>query len=170
MRNPVLQAVVWLVCAVALLLVGLFLVVYAVWTAGHALGVMGDIDSAQSQLALVTYYRVVVFKGLLPQLLLSLAIWPLACRLLPFATQGRKGLTAALAIVAGLAFAVVVPTLLTSEFAGLPALRMRGIRDIAFSFALMTFVVTFAALLPRLLIPALRPAGQELDPRCAEAE
>jgi hypothetical protein len=83
MRNPVLQAVVWLVCAVALLLVGLFVVVYAVWTAGHALGVM---------------------------------------------------------------------------------------RDIAFNFALMTFVVTLAALLPRLLIPALRPAGQELDPRCAEAE
>ncbi|MBW2271643.1 MAG: hypothetical protein JRG96_00125 [Deltaproteobacteria bacterium] len=171
MRNPVLRTALWLLCAVVLLLGGLLLVLYGFWTGGHALGAMGDASTRQSQLALVTYYRVVALKGLLPQLLLVLALWPVACRLLPFAESSRRGLAGALAIVASLAFALVAPALLTSELAGLPALRMRGPRDAVFSFLLMTAAVTLAALVPRLLIPALRPAAPaRLDGQLLEAE
>ena len=67
-----------------------------------------------------------------------------------------------LALVAGLAYAVVAPLLLTAEYPGWPALQMRGLYHHVGSGVLMTAAVVLAGLVARLVVPGLRSrAGSE---------
>jgi hypothetical protein len=102
-------------------------------------------------MALRIYATLVLLKGLLPQLLLALLLWPVLDRLLSLRDRGRKGVAAGLVACAALAAAVVAPTLLTSSLLGLPPVKFRDAWNFVQTFLEMTIGVSAALLLPRLL-------------------
>jgi hypothetical protein len=84
---------------------------------------------------------VVFFKGLLPQLVLALALWPGLRRLLPWVEQSRPGMAAGLVIAVAAAYAVVGPLLLSADFPGWPGLQRRGFYNHVGTAALTTGAV-----------------------------
>jgi len=142
--------VLWLLASTGLLLLGFALVVAAVYLLMVVLGNVEPSDLRLQQTAAVVYFRVIFLKGLLPQLLLTLALWPALSRILPWAARGRAGLLGGLAIAAALAYAVVAPLLLTTEWPIGPALRMEGPGDQLGTALLMSGAVALAAFIPRL--------------------
>jgi len=158
------RSVLWLLLSTAILLLGLGLLVAAMY--GIVL-VRGGLEEGQlgvQQAAALLYFRVVLLKGLLPQLALTLALWPALSKLLPFARRSRAGLSAGLAIAAALAWAIVAPLVLSTSWPFGPPLRMRGLSDKLGTALLMTAAVATAAALPRLR--ALRPPSQCRVPKC----
>ena len=101
---------------------------------GSGLLLLGTLLFGSSGSSATTYYRVVVLKGLLPQLLITLALHPLLRRFrirkatrahLKAATTPDAGsLLLECIIMAALAYCAVVPFLLTVDLPGWPALRM----------------------------------------------
>ena len=105
------------------------------------------------------YYKVVVIKGLLPQLLLTLAFLPLLRRfrvrkagpahVREAANPGAGSLLLECFIMATLAFSAVAPFFLNLELPGWPALRMIDANQRIGTFLTMTLGVTFLVWWPR---------------------
>lgn len=121
--SPTLRGLLWALASCLLLLLGFGAAVLGVYALGVWLGAPGA-GSAPNVTMLAVYFRVVLFKGLLPQLLLALALWPLLRRGLP--GLARRAPAAGLALAALAAYAVVAPLLLSVELPGWPALQMRS--------------------------------------------
>jgi hypothetical protein len=154
-----LRAALWVSSASLLLAVGFLGLVYAVSVLARARSEPASVRGMQT--ALVIYARVVLVKGLLPQLLLTLALWPALDRLLSLRRRGRLGVVAGVASAAALAALVVAPTLLTAALPGLPAVRFQGPVNFVETVVEMTLAVASACLVPRLLLPGLRSSAPD---------
>ena len=154
MNRPVRVGLLWGLSSALLLTFGFLALMYVVNRLAQA-----QTDPAtvrQTQLALVIYARVVLLKGLLPQLAIALALWPVLDRLFAFQRRGRMGLVAGLTLSALLAALIVAPTLLPLNLDSLPAVKFRSVGNFVASVLEMTAAVATATLLPRLLLPGLR--------------
>ena len=107
----------------------------------------------------VLYFKVVVIKGLLPQLILTLLFLPLLRRFRvrkagraharEAARPGAGSLLLECFIMAALAFSAVVPFFLNLDLPGWPALRMVDAEQRIGTFVAMTLGVTFLVWWPR---------------------
>ena len=143
---------------------GFAVAVTAMYFLGVATGSVDPENTRPAQVLMAIYFRVVFFKGLLPQLVLALALWPALRRFLPGAERSRTAMAVCLAFAGGLAYAVVAPLLLTAEYPGWPALQVRGLYHHVGSAVLMTGAVVLAGLMGRLFVPGLRPSANS-NPR-----
>lgn len=124
--SPMIRTGLRVVVASALLLVGFGAVVALLFrlqleTGGAQVEVHG-----RSLTLAATYFRVVFFKGLLPQLLLALALWPIAERLVPTTSSAPMRRRLGLALASLVAWLVVAP-LLVVDLPGWPAFHMRTV-------------------------------------------
>lgn len=143
-----LIAALRLACAVALLLIGTQALMHAMAALGTALGTFAP--ESDPLPALAVYFRVVILKGLLPQVMLAFALCSIAARLLARSETHRLAWrrSAELAVASLAAFAVVAPLLLTRELHGMPAMVMTSASNVVWSAVLMTTATT-ACLPPR---------------------
>lgn len=153
---PAVRSLLALACAIALLIAGAQGLIHLLAWLGTSLGSFGpDSDPLP---ALGFYYRVVMFKGLLPQLVLAFLLWSVAARV--FGRSGRRvsrwRCTAELSLASLVAFTVVTPLLLTVEIQGLPALVMKTAGNVVWSAVLMTAATTVCLALPLALLPPAR--------------
>jgi hypothetical protein len=131
------------------LLLGASALAIAAW---HAL--RPDVPSARTAGDWTVYYRAVVLKGMLPQLLLALALHPWLRRYrrrkagplqrAEAAQPGPGALWIETFVVASVAYCAVAPALLTIDWPGWPALHMRGGAERLGTYVGMTTVVTTA--------------------------
>jgi hypothetical protein len=148
----------------ALLLVGSAVLVLGLYLATLVMGALQQ--PPRDPLPALTYYQAVVLKGLLPQLLLTLALHPLVRRArVRWATPAtrpeaaapdRSALLLELLIVSALAYCAVAPFLLTVELGAWPALQMTTSGQQVTTFVLMTGSSGLAAWLPLVLPGAPR--------------
>lgn len=117
----------------------------------------------RTQGALILYARVVLAKGLLPQLAIVLALWPLADRWLDLESRGARGVVAGLLGLSAVGAVAVLPILAT-EWPGLPAVKLSGVLQALRTVAEMTAGVAAAALVPKLALPVLRPRRRTRTP------
>jgi hypothetical protein len=119
MQSQVTQRIRSALLALLLLLLGstfLLATLYVILLSGGNLR-----DPAKAQLALGMYFKVVIVKGVLAQLLLAIPIhWMLAQRL----AERRGGPLLAWGVATTLAYMVVSPLLLSRAFENWPALEM----------------------------------------------
>ncbi len=154
--------------AVALLLVGTAVPI-------ATLGVVGALVASNDAAGTSwwTYYRVVVLKGMLPQLLVALPLHPLLRRYrrrhagpAQAAEAARPGTWARLVetfVLASLAYCAVAPTLLVVAWPGWPALRMSGPAEQIGSYLGMTCLVTLAIRLAPWATSAVLRRREETD-------
>jgi len=146
------RALLWLPAAALLLALG-FLVWLAVGAqiAGRSLG---PAETAHMQTAFVLYAKFVLFKGLLPALALTLALFPLIER--AFALRRRGAFAGALGIVAASAIAstAVAGLVLPSNLWGFSVARYTGPLHFAQICAEMTAGVAAALVVARWLMPS----------------
>ena len=119
------------------------------------------------------YYRVVVLKGLLPQLGLTLALVPALRRFRvrratpaharEAAAPGPVSLLLECTIMSSLAYCAVAPFLLTVDLPGWPALRMLEPAQKIGTFLAMTAVVAVLAWWPRWRIRARAASDRKTD-------
>lgn len=148
MTERVRYGVAWTCGAVALLAIG-FLAVIGL---GYAIA-RGHADSVQAlQAALLVYARVVMAKGLLPALLLGLALWPLLDARGFFSRRGPRGVLLGLVLAAALASTAVSAALLPLALPGLPSVVFTGAGNFARTCVEMTIAVALAAAIPRWLL------------------
>jgi hypothetical protein len=152
-RRAVLAGLVWWASASLLLCVGFLAVVYAVSL--QAVAAAEPESVRQVQLGLVIYARVVLLKGLLPQLLLALGLFALLDRAFALGARGSLAVAAGVVVAAAAASLVVAPTLLRLELPALPPVRYRGPWNFLRTCAEMTAAVAVAALIPRLALTRL---------------
>lgn len=124
--RPMIRAGLRILVACGLLLVGFGTAVAILFrlqleTGGAEVEVQG-----RSLTLAATYFRVVFFKGLLPQLLLALALWPIAERLVPTTGSARMRRSLGLVLASLIAWLVVAP-LLVVDLPGWPAFHMRTV-------------------------------------------
>jgi hypothetical protein len=155
--------VLWLSSSSVLLLLGFAAAVVGIYFLGLATESVAREETRAFQIIMVTYFRVVFFKGLLPQLVLALAFWPALRRLFPWAERSRGGMAVGLALAGAVAYAIVAPLLLCAEYPGWPALQMRGFGQNLGSAALMIAAVALAGLVARLVVPGLRRLEPAVD-------
>jgi hypothetical protein len=149
MQRTLLQGV----CSSLLLVGGLALYLVVV----YALKRPADPEAARElRQALEVYGRVVVVRGLLPQLWIALPLGALLERLFPSRARSRGGLAVLLALAAGLAGLLVSATLLRAALPGIPRIVFTGPANFARTWLELSAAVTAAALLPRLAWTALR--------------
>jgi hypothetical protein len=134
-----------------LLTVGFLLFVYAATLLAQTQ--LDEGSAGTMQIGLSIYARVVLLKGLLPQLLLALLLWPLLDRIFSLQRWGKRGLVLGLAASAALALFFVIPGLLMLDFKELPAVKFRSSANLIVSALEMTAAVTVALLLPRRWLP-----------------
>lgn len=119
--NALLRVVLWIGVSSVLLLVGFSLLV----ATQYVLSVLvGRVEPEIGRLIATTYFRVVFFKGLLPQLVLALALWATFEQLRPDAARPASRVALGLGFTALLAYAAVAPLLLTVDLLGSPALQL----------------------------------------------
>ncbi len=147
--KPVLSGILWALSSTALLTLGFLAWVYISFRLATSGADEASIQSTRT--ALGVYARLVLLKGLLPQLLLALLAWPVLDRLFSLRDRGRKSVAAGLLACAALAAAVVIPTLLTSSLLDLPAVKFKDAWNFVQTYLEMTIGVSAALLLPRLL-------------------
>lgn len=158
MGQPLVRGLLWVVSASVLLLVGFVVVLFGMYEVGVLTGQISPERKREVQVLMTLYFRIVGLKGLLPQLLVGLALWPLVARFVPVARRGRSGLALGLAIAASASFAIVVPGLLAVDLPNWPALRMTGVYQLGMSWLLMTAGVVGAAFCGRIWLPDPEPA------------
>jgi hypothetical protein len=158
MHVPSSRNVLVAVFAMALLLVGTAVVLGSLFLLALSLGMLNE--PKEAAVATGMYYRVIIAKGLAPQLLLTLIFHPLLRRWLERSrgTQspvpsGEWVRLALLAVSSALAYCVVAPFLLTVEMPMWPALQMKSLGNHAGSFFGMTGATTLCAWLPEALAP-----------------
>jgi hypothetical protein len=120
------RGLLWVVASCAVLFLGFAALVLGMYLLG-GLTVGAKAQTLADRLMTAIYFRVVFFKGLLPELLLALALWPGVRRLLPGVERGVARRAGGLALAALVAHAVVAPLLLSVDFPGWPALQMPGL-------------------------------------------
>lgn len=157
--RKVLGAAAWTVSAVVLLAVG-----FLAWVnLGATIATRAKPDAAlQVRTAFELYAQLVLFKALLPALLLALVLWLLLDWRGWFSRRGRLGLALGLALAATLASVVVAAALMPVPLLGLPAVKFPGALDFVRTCLEMAAAVSFAAWLPRSVRPrsaALIAAG-----------
>jgi len=104
-------------------------------------------STRETQIALAIYARVVLVKGLLPQLALALLLGAVLGRVPRLAGRGGRALLRA-ALAAGLAALVVAPTLMPLDLPTLPAVKFRGPGNFAATVLEMSAAVALALVLP----------------------
>jgi hypothetical protein len=147
------SGLVWWASASLLLCVGFLALVYAASLAAVARSEPEAVR--QTQLSLVIYARVVLVKGLLPQLLVTLGLFALLDRACALSARGRRGVVAGVVGAAAAASLLVAPTLLPLALPALPSVSYRGPGNFLRTCAEMTAAVALAALVPRLLLARL---------------
>lgn len=149
-----LCALVLLALGGALLMVGL----YALGLSMNAFKAPGE-----AQLILTIYYKVVVVKGLLPQLALALLIWSASKQLRATGNEriGKLRLFLELLGASALAFCVVAPLLLSVEFEQWPALSMPSWGSRIGNLVMMSGAVAVAAWIPQALLSSKAAASSE---------
>lgn len=148
------RGALWFGSAALLLVLGFLAVVYAGALSLELRGGSESVGEAQS--ALVIYARMVLLKGLLPQLLLALLLWSVLDRRFGFRRRGRLGLALGVTLCALLAGAVVAPLLLPLHLPPLARVKFTGPGNVVATVLEMTAAVASALLLPQLVLPALR--------------
>lgn len=159
----------WTLASSALLLAVFGGLVLALFFLGQATGSIDPAAGLENRLMTTTYFRVVFFKGLLPQLLLALVLWPLVGARLAGPVASARRETGALALVAALAYALVMPLLLSAEQPGWPALQMRSVGQHLSTAVLCGVAVVAAAwagrrLVSRVLPPSRAPRAEPCAP------
>lgn len=150
MSAVLLRAAAWLLCAVALLTAGLFYWLHLgalIATAHAAPGAASRVQTAFS-----VYAQVVLAKGLLPALVLTLALGSLFDWRGRLARRGRLGVPLGLAIAATLASIAVAALLLPLALPGLPSVVFTGTGNFVRTCAEMAAAVMLAAWMSRTLI------------------
>jgi hypothetical protein len=138
-RRRLLRGLVQVASAHLLLVVGFFALV---WASGRLA------ESEETLRALTVWARVVLVKGLLPQLWLSLVLWPLLRRLPGLSGAGvREALAIALGVL--LAGVLVASLLMTRPAPGYPAVVFRGPGNFVATVLEMSVAVATAIGLPR---------------------
>lgn len=155
--RALLRGLVWTVASSVLLLAAFGGLVLGLVYLGQVTGSINSDAHLTTRVLTATYFRVVFFKGLLPQLLLALLLWGLLGRWLagraPSTRRELLGLTA----VAALAYAVVAPLLLTTSQPEWPALQMRSFGQHLSTLLLCVAAVVGVALPGRRLALRLLP-------------
>jgi hypothetical protein len=119
----------------------------------------GDPQAAlELRQALEIYGRLVILRGLLPQLWLTLPLAALLERFVPALTRSRARRAGAVAIAAGVAGLLVASTLLRLQLPGAPRVVFSGPLNFAVTWLEMTAGVVAAVLVARAL---LRPSNRE---------
>lgn len=150
------RTLLWAACS-SLLLAGGF-VLYLMFA--FAIERPVDPEAARElRTALSIYGRLVLVRGLLPQLFVALALGSLLERQFPAPARSRTGLAVLFALSALFAGLLVVPTLLPADLPGLPRVVFTGPLNFARTWLEMSAAVTAALLLPRLAWRALRRAA-----------
>lgn len=159
----------WGIVSSALLFLGFAVLVLCMYLAGSA-GAAPDLRTEANRLMVGIYFRVVFFKGLLPQLWLALAAWPLLRRAWPDLERGGMRRLAGLGVAALLAYALVAPLLLSADWPGWPALQMRNSsHQIGTALGCVVGVVLAAGAGARLSGARVRPLETSLPPSRSEA-
>jgi hypothetical protein len=166
MQNRWVRDVGAAACALLLLTSGGALLMVGLYALGLATGAWKV--PAEAKLVLTIYYKVVVVKGLAPQLLLSLLIWPLLRKLRSAEDAGRLRLWLELLAAAALAFCVVAPLLLSVDFEHWPALSMPGWGSRLANLVMMSIAVAAAAWLPHALLFSRPPSVSPSDHRVSQ--
>lgn len=149
------RAFLWWACA-SLLLAGGFALYLLV---AYAIARPADPEAARElRTALTVYGRLLLVKGLLPQLWLALGIAMLHERRSAGAAPSRPRLVALIGISAALAGLFVASTLLRADLPGSPRVAFTGLANFARTWLEMSAAVGAALLLPRLAWPALEPS------------
>jgi len=146
MQNRWVRDALAAACALALLMSGGALLMVGFYYLGLFTGSWKV--PAEAKLVLTIYYKVVVVKGLVPQLLLALLIWPALRALRPAQDAGRWRLWLEFLAAGALAFCLTAPLLLSADFEHWPALSMPGWGSRLANLALMSGAVAMAAWLP----------------------
>jgi general secretion pathway protein C len=145
-----LRALLWLVAAAVLLTAGfLAWLLISAYLAGRSLD---PAETARLQLALVLYARVVLFKGLLPQLVLAFALWPLAERVFALERRGWLGAAAGMIAASAVASVAIAGLLLPSNAWGLAAVRYPGLARYVQTCAEMTAAAAAALMVSSWLL------------------
>jgi hypothetical protein len=135
----------WGTVSSALLLAAFLVLVLSLYLLGVARA--GDeAATLADRMMAVVYFRVVFIKGQLPQLLLSLALWPLLRRALPSLERSVARRAVGLALVALAAYAVVAPLLLSAAWPGWPALQLQRLEHHVGTLVLSVAAVVASAL------------------------
>lgn len=163
MLRSSLRALLWVATASAILVLGFALFTVAFYWLARAFGSLDPAQLNRAKVVLVFYFQIVAIRGLLPQLLLGLALWWGLASAFPRFANTRGGLAAGLAVAAALAYGVVAPLLLTASFEGWPVFKMRGFFQHIVTFVMMTASVVAAGLLPRLVLPPLRLGSSPVE-------
>lgn len=141
----------WIAVSCVLLCVGFAALVLGMLGLGALRADDAQALSLADRMMAVVYFRVVLVKGLLPQLVLALALWALLRRAWPGVERSFATRAVGLAGLGLAAYAVVAPLLLSADLPGWPALQMRTLEhQIATAFQSVIGVVA-AALLGRRL-------------------
>ena len=148
--RKVLGAAAWTASAAALLAIGfLAWVNLGAWIATRA-----QPDAAlQVRTAFELYAYLVLFKALLPALLVALALWPLLDWSGWFSRRGRPGLALGLALAATLGSVVVAAALMPVTALGLPTVQFTGPVNFVRTCLELAAAVTLAAWIPRSVRP-----------------
>ena len=151
-----MRALRWLAASSLLLAAGFAGVVLVGLQLALETGILDPAQRAPARVAATTYYRVVLVKGLLPQLGLVIA----AALALERRGALHRGVgwraPALLAASAAVAYALAGPWLLASALPGWPALQMPTLGEKLATGLLMVAAVTAAALAGRRLAGAPR--------------
>ncbi|HEX5068496.1 MAG TPA: hypothetical protein VFY49_20415 [Myxococcota bacterium] len=136
----------WWICASALLAGGLALYLLFV----YALQRPEDPEAARElRTALSVYGRVVLVKGVLPQLWIALALAGLLERRAPRLASSRARRAGLFAACAGIAGLLIASTLLRAQIPGSPRVVFSGPLNFARTWLEMTTAVAAAMWLPR---------------------
>ena len=154
MSARVRTAALWLCCSALLLSAGFLAVV--------ALGL--EIATARSEPAAAAslqaifgvYASVVLIKGLLPALALTLALWAGLDHRWQISLRGARVTALAVLVAAALGSVIAAATLLPLRVPGLPAVHFNGIGNFLRTCAEMAGPVALAAWLPSWILPRLR--------------
>jgi hypothetical protein len=143
----------WLLCAALLLSAGFLATVYVAALLAVAGAGEGSVRSTQA--ALVLYARVVLAKGLLPHVVLTVLGAALLERRKGGGVRGARLSAAGLVGVAALA-SLLAAASLTADLPGLPPVKFAGAASFLRTCAELTAATSVAALLSRLVLARLR--------------
>jgi type II secretion system protein C len=146
-------AAAWALCSALLLSLG-FLAVVAL---GAVIAARGDpAHASQTLVAFGIYLKVVLAKGLLPALLVALALWAWLDRGGRLARRGWRWSALGLLAAATLGSVAAAAGLMPLPVPGLPPVRFTGTANFLRTCAEMAVPVAIAAWIPQTILPRLR--------------
>jgi hypothetical protein len=156
MSQRILYGLAWALCAALLLAAGFAAVVIA----GAAIAVAHAAPGIPFRLptAFAVYGAVVMLKGLLPALLLALALWALLDRVARLRDRGPIAVALGLFATATLGSVAAAGLLLPLPTRAIGAVHYTGVENFLRTCAEMAVPVALSAWLPRALLPHSRRA------------